>query len=303
MFSMRPFVLILSVMALNIAAQSVGDDLPKSIPHFEPVSESPVFTGMPGQWDSKIRERGWVIKEGDVWKLWYTGYNPDQQPLTMKLGYATSKDGLQWVRHPDNPIISDIWVEDIMIVREKDRYVMFAEGKNDQAQLLVSPDGLQWHRVGALDIRLTNGQPIPPGPYGTPTAFFEHGQWNLFYERRDAGIWLARSKDLNVWINVSDEPIIKPGPDEYDSLMIAMNQVIRVDGKYIAVLHGTGTPQKPRQWATTIAESSDLIHWTKSPANPLRPIVENKSSGQFVQDGNRWRLYTMHDRIDVHLAP
>jgi sucrose-6-phosphate hydrolase SacC (GH32 family) len=264
------------------------------------VQTTPIFEAAPGQWDAKIRERGWVMKDGDVWKMWYTGYDPDKQPLTMKLGYATSKDGITWTRHSQNPIISDFWVEDIMIVRDDQRYLMFAEGAGDQAQLLESTDGIQWKRLGTLDVRLTNGQPIPAGPYGTPTAWLENGVWNLFYERRDAGIWLARSTDLKTWTNVSDEPIIKPGPEPFDSLMIAMNQVIKVNGKYFAVLHGTGSPEKPRQWCTTLFESDDLLHWKKSAHNPLRPVAENKSSGVLVQDGTGWRLYTMHDKVFVH---
>ncbi len=276
------------------------DDLLAVVDRFQPVTDQPVFSGDPGHWDARIRERGWILKEGEVWRLWYTGFDPNQQPPLMKLGYATSSDGLHWTRHPQNPLISEFWVEDMMVVKHGDEYFMFAEGAGDQAQLLKSPDGIHWTRIGTLDVRLANGDPIPPGPFGTPTAFFANGGWHLFYERRDAGIWLARSTDLKVWTNVSDTPVIVPGPDSYDKLMIAMNQVIAVDGKYIAVLHGTGSPEKPRQWCTTLAESSDLIHWTKSPHNPLRPVAENKSSGQLVEDGTHWRLYTMHDKVEVH---
>lgn len=279
-----------------------ADDPAKEISSFEPVSTEPIFVAAPGQWDTKIRERGWIMKEGDLWRMWYTGYVPDQKPLMMKLGYATSPDGITWTRYSGNPLIGDFWVEDMMIVKHADRYLMFAEGMNDQAQLLESPDGIKWNRLGTLDIRLTNGQPIPPGPFGTPTAFFEDGTWSLFYERRDAGIWLARSTDLKVWTNVSDDPVIRPGPESYDSLMIAMNQVIRVGGKYLAVLHGTGSPEKPRQWCTMLAESTDLIHWTKSSHNPLRPIAENKSSGLLIHDGSNWRLYTMHDQVHLHVT-
>ena len=38
-------------------------------------------------------------------------------------------------------------------------------------------------------------------------------------ERRDAGVWLARSRDLKVWTNVSDEPVLLPGPSDYDGLI------------------------------------------------------------------------------------
>lgn len=273
----------------------------KELPSGDLAKLPPVFQGRPGHWDARIRERGWIVRDGSEWKLWYTGYDPDQQPPMMKLGYAVSKDGLKWERHGDQPLIDEFWVEDMMVVRDGDRWLMFAEGAGDQSQLLSSPDGIQWTRVGTLDVRMANGQPISAGPYGTPTVFFENGVWNLFYERRDTGIWLARSEDLKVWTNVSDDPVLLPGPDAYDQLMIAMNQVVKVDGRYIAVLHGTGTPSKPRQWCTTLAVSGDLVHWEKYSENPLLPVPDNRSSGQFVYDGTQWRLYTMHDRIDVYL--
>jgi len=299
MISTRMFLLQLICLAVSGAAAH-AEDLTSGKLNFEPIRTEPVFVAAPGQWDSQIRERGWIMKDGDVWKMWYTGYVPDQEPLMMKLGYATSSDGIVWRRYPGNPLITEFWVEDMMVVKHGDRYLMFAEGAGDQAQLLESLDGLKWSRIGNLDIRLVNGQPIPPGPFGTPVVLFENGTWNLFYERRDAGIWLARSKDLKVWMNVSDEPVIGLGPESRDSLMIAMNQVIKVDGKYLAVLHGTGTPQKPRQWSTALAESTDLIHWKKLDG-PLRPIEENKSSGLLIPDGNSWRLYTMHNQVHVHL--
>lgn len=269
---------------------SVEDDAPRQ----------PLFTGRPGAWDAQIRERGWILREGNRWRLWYTGYNTAEQPLTMKLGLATSRDGITWQRHPANPLVDDIWVEDVMVVPHEGELLMFAEGRDDQAQLLKSADGITWNRIRTLDIRLTSGEPIPPGPFGTPTAWYEDGVWHLFYERRDAGIWLARSTDLQVWTNVSDEPVIRPGPDAWDELMIALNQILRVDGRYVAVLHGTGSSQTPRDWCTYLAQSEDLIHWTKLSGNPVLPVEDNRSSGQLIPDGSRYRLYTMHARVELN---
>ena len=106
---------------------------------------------------------------------------------------------------------------------------------------------------------------------------------------------------MKTWTNVADEPLILPGPETFDSRMIAMNQVIRNGGIYVAVLHGTGSPEKPRQWCAYLATSRDLVHWTKDVRGPVRPTSENKSSGQLVHDGQQWRLYTMHDKVDLHL--
>ncbi len=294
-------IVIFLLNAENRWSVADGEDLQIQSIAFEPAPGNPVFEAAQGKWDAKIRERGWILKEESGWKLWYTGYDPDQQPTTMSLGLATSSDGIKWHRSSEHPIVDDFWIEDIMVVKRGDEYFMFAEGAQDQSQLLKSTDGVQWERMGTLDVRLSNGQPIPSGPFGTPTAFFENGVWNLFYERRDAGIWLARSTDMKIWTNVSDEPMVLPGPETFDSRMIAMNQCIRSGDTYFAVLHGTGSPEKPRQWCTYLATSQDLVHWTKDVRGPLRPTSENKSSGQLVHDGHHWRLYTMHDKVDLHL--
>ena len=234
--------------------------------------------------------------------MWYTGYDGTRQGQ-KSLGYATSTDGLVWKRFAGNPVYSETWVEDVCVIPHEGRYYMFAEGAEDRAQLLTSADGIQWTRIGRLDVRLVSGEVIPDGPYGTPTAWFENGIWNLFYERGDRGIWLARSSDLKVFTNVQDEPVMAPGPDEYDFNQIAMNQIIRHQGKYFAVFHGarrSEDPQKPTLWATGLATSNDLIHWKKYSGNPLRPIAENKSSGLLIYDGDRFRLYTMHNEVHVH---
>ncbi len=274
---------------------------PRELVDFVPYDDNPVFEAAgPGHWDVRIRERGWIIKEGDLYRMWYTGYDGTREGLKM-LGYATSRDGVRWTRWPDNPIYRDHWVEDMMVLKHGDTYYMFAEGTGDQAHLLTSPDGIRWKREGQLDVRLTTGEPIPAGPYGTPFVMVKDDTWYLFYERRDGGIWLATSRDRKVWTNVQDEPVIKPGPGEYDRLLIALNQVIPYKGRYYALLHGSGMEQRPRLWSTFVAVSDDLIHWTKYDGNPLFPIADDKSSGIWVHDGKAFRLYTMHGQVNLHL--
>ncbi len=294
--------LVFSTAAISQRAPADAK-FPPELVKFVPYRTNPVFSAEPGKWDARIRERGWILREGGVWKLWYTGYDGTRDGLRM-LGYATSPDGVKWTRHPKNPIYRDHWVEDMMVVRHDGKYYMFAEGKDDRAQLLVSADGLAWKRVGRLDIRKKDGSPIPDGPYGTPTAWLEGGVWHLFYERNDAGVWLATSRDLKVWTNVRDEPVLTPGPGEYDRGLIALNQVIKHKGRYYAYYHGCAKDgPKARLWSTAVATSTDLIRWEKYPGNPLQPVTENKSSGIVVPDGEKFRLYTMHPAVYLHVPP
>jgi sucrose-6-phosphate hydrolase SacC (GH32 family) len=263
-----------------------------------PLAENPVFTGTGRDtWDRKIRERGYILVGDDgTYHLWYTGYAGDR-PATMSLGHATSRDGVHWTRDPGNPIFTGSWVEDMCVVHHGGTYFMFAEGKNDIAHLLTSTDGIQWTDHGSLDIRKTNGKPIDPGPYGTPTAVFENETWYLLYERGDLGVWLATSKDLKVWTNVRDEPVIAMGPEPYDKAAVALNQVVKRDGFYYAFYHANSN--RPwKDWTTCVARSRDLVHWEKYPGNPI--IQNNCSSAVLVRtpEGED-RLYTMHPDVKV----
>ena len=150
-------------------------------------------------WDRKIENAAIFSATGATYHLWYTGYNDDRSPDRL-LGHATSPDGLRWTRDPANPIVRGVWTEDVWVLQRDGRYQMFAEGRNDIAHQLTSNDGVHWEDGGPLDIRHCDGTPIEPGPYGTPTGWFEDGVWSLFYERGDQAVWLVvlkRSEGLD----------------------------------------------------------------------------------------------------------
>ena len=276
---------------------SVTALFPPEVVQFTPYRANPVFAGTGADtWDEAIRERGYILREDGTYHLWYTGYRT-KGDTTRYLGYATSSDGIHWTRDPENPIYHQGWVEDMCVVHHDGVYYMFAEGRNDIAHLLTSTDRRSWHEHGPLDVRQVDGQPIDPGPYGTPTVWVENGTWYLFYERRDAGVWLATSRDRKVWTNVQDEPVIGRGPDRYDQHAVALNQVIKYQGHYYGYYHGTANmPWK--DWTTNVAVSDDLVHWKKYPHNPI--VSGNKSSGIVVFDGHQFRLYTMHPDVRLY---
>ncbi|MCK4466096.1 MAG: hypothetical protein KAU83_10340, partial [Bacteroidales bacterium] len=279
------------------------EEFPKEMVEFVPYEANPIFEGTGlDTWDKQIRERGYILYDEGIFKLWYSGYNKDIIE-TIFLGYATSTDGINWTRYPGNPIFSDYWTEDMQVVKHEGKYYMFAEGENDIAHLLTSNDGINWKREGDLDIRQINGDPISPGPYGTPTVMIENGKWYLFYERNDEGIWLAESKDHVTWTNVQDDPVIKMGPEEYDAGAVAVNQVVKFKGRYYIFYHGSSNPDwaNPAShalWTSNVAMSTDLTHWVKYPENPI--VEGDHSSPIMVFDGKQYRLFTMHAAVCVY---
>lgn len=277
--------------------QNTQIEFPRELVQFVSYPKNPVFSGTDtSTWDRHIRERGYILKEDGEYHMWYTGYEHEQ--VEMHLGYATSHDGYTWKRYTGNPIYATGWVEDMSVVKYNGLYYMFAEGRGDTAHLLTSADRIHWTEQGNLDIRQKNGTPIPPGPFGTPAIFIENGIWYLFYERGDLGIWLATSNDIKRWTNVQDNPVITIGPHGYDKYAVAMNQVIKYKGLYYGYYHATAYADW-REWSMNVAVSEDLIHWKKYSGNPV--VGQNKSSGILVNDGKRYRLYTMHDKVKVHL--
>jgi predicted GH43/DUF377 family glycosyl hydrolase len=295
-------LLLFAAIGCNNPNKNSTQDFSPEMVSFEPYENNPVFSGSgEDTWDKQIRERGYIIKEDDVYKMWYSGYNGGDT-TTKYLGYATSDDGINWERHSENPVFDEKWTEDMFVIKNNGTYYMYAEGKNDIAHMLTSNDGIYWEEQGDLVILETNGDTIP-APYGTPAVWIEDGKWHLFYERNDLGIWLATSVDKITWTNIQDEPVIKMGPEKYDEGAVAANQIVKFRDRYFIYYHGSTNPNwaDPNEnalWTSNVAMSTDLIHWKKYPGNPL--VEGDTSSPILVYDGEQYRLYTMHDKVGLY---
>ncbi|SCD21843.1 putative 6(G)-fructosyltransferase [Proteiniphilum saccharofermentans] len=296
-------VLFIGIFACQYHSQkSITDKFPPQMVLFGSYEENPIFSGTNSNtWDKYIRERGYILKDEGIYKMWYTGYNGGDSSIKY-LGYSTSTDGVKWSRYQDQPIFNDKWTEDIFVIKDDGIYYMYAEGKNDIAHLLISTDGINWNSQGNLIIFTTNGDTIP-APYGTPTVWIEDNTWYLFYERNDLGIWLATSKDKINWMNIQDEPVLKMGPEKYDEGAVAANQIVKYNNRYFMYYHGStnpnwANPEENAEWSSLVAMSTDLINWTKYPDNPL--VKGDTSSPILVFDDHEYRLYTMHDKVCVY---
>ncbi len=99
--------------------------------------------GAAGSFDVTRATHPHVIKDGDVYRMWYGGYDEDAtttDPTTeWAIGYATSTDGINWTKSGDNPVLeaSQEWemnegagrgVQTPWVIRDGDTYQMWYFG-------------------------------------------------------------------------------------------------------------------------------------------------------------------------------
>ncbi len=139
----------------------------------------------------------WDEKSGQ-YRMWYSGgeqYEPDA------IGYATSRDGVFWTKHPANPVFKSVpaiaWekhkVTACQVVREGDWHVMFYIGFRDvdhaQIGIARSRDGITgWERLPANPIIRPGENKWDHDACYKPVAIFDGARWLLWYNGRHGNV-------------------------------------------------------------------------------------------------------------------
>ena len=275
---------------------------PQALVEFAAKTAEPVLQpGPPGSWDERITERGWFMYEDGMYHAWYGGwsgaYNHASQNF-VKLGYASSNDGVNWTKHPDNPIYTEHWTEDMSIVKNGNTYYMYAEneftgdGNGATIDLYTATDKINWTRHGVV---LAPRIGWEANDVGTPTVWKEGNKWFMLYEGFDNGagkVGLATSTDGKNWTRFAGNPVLMNSVNP--ALDIAIDSVIKQRNVYYAYGHydtGEGV------WAGGLFTSTDLINWKAYPGNP---ILDN--SAVLVDNGVNYFMYGISSNPDA-LAP
>jgi len=266
-----------------------------------------VVPGDVGAWDADGVTDPSVIRDADVYRLYYAGESAD---ATEEIGLATSIDGQQWTKHPANPVLrvgaagshDSAAVSNPMVLRTDGIYSLWytavdAEG-TESIGLATSEDGVTWTKLGEG----------PVFGVGTAGSFYEReasdpgvlrvGQTNwLFFSAVDAGVSFdplgrrtlgrAVSSDGLQW-QAGAAPVLSssPDPSAFDSLRVTSAEVELVDGEYYMYYVGTSDDEDlpqgsvlPDQFVTRqinvggigLAISADGLSWTRFSAPVLTP--------------------------------
>lgn len=244
------------------------------------------------------------------YQMWYTLY-PESGNPPYTLNYAVSSDGVTWEDHPSNPTRlaphDGVWDKDNMdgvrIVWDPDasQYALIYQGVNIAAGksklgVYTSPDGTVWTpspNSPVMDFGATVGGPNLCWPLALDKP--AGSQFNGYLGAGPTpGIALSTNKceiyrfitpDLNLpgKYKIDPTPVVKAGPEAYDKQGMVDAAVVQFKGKFYMFYvgfrkwtQGSGNWILATDANVSLATSSDGVHWTKDPNNPL-PIYASES--------------------------
>ena len=278
-------------------------------------SENPVFSeAMPGQWDNRLNVSVAVLKDSEEpvnkYKMWYVGGS--QFFEGAGIGYATSTDGINWIRSENNPVLEprESWnvggFSGICVIKDGPIYKLWYEGSDNESTARIgyatSSDGINWD--------INNSNPVfSPGDYdawddddvGNPCVVKEGSTYKMWYwgDNDLTGIdqiGLAVSNDGISWQRVRSEPVIAPDPSIWwqGGEGIGTPQVLRVNSGYVMAYHAADQSGTIR---IGLATSSDGLEWKKE-HNPILDIGSDNSwdsisvvTGSLIQDASHLKLW------------
>ncbi len=184
-------------------------------------SGNPVLTvGGSGTWESGYIGRPTVIFDGKEYIMIYQG----KQSTNPKIGFATSVDGINWNKYPNNPVLdqgaSGLWDERGVncpnVFSDGVSYKLWfsglTNGNNLKAGYASSYDCIHWTKY--------QNNPILTGPSGNgagvgnmhviPLGNQYYGWYNHDFGSYSE-IYLAYSSDEVSWIKSSSNPVLRRG--------------------------------------------------------------------------------------------
>lgn len=242
----------------------------------------------------------WVIKEGAVYKMWYTcgGLNfPADTLLRSRLCYASSNDGQNWTKYAGNPVVDvsyggawdSLGVETATVIIDSlapanQRYKMWYAGQYFNTYrydigYAYSADGINWTKHANPVMQVGLSSEWDNGFLEGPSVIKDGSTYKMWYCGYDAvvdgngtdgnaNIGYATSPDGINWTKYAANPILTTVGSTWESVNVQDPHVIKEGNQYY-MWYGGGSSDSTYDQEVGFAVSNDGISWTKSPLNPV----------------------------------
>jgi len=241
---------------------------------------TPVLTGgAAGSWDSGAGvffQK--VIREDGTYKMWYCGARWLGDP--EKIGYATSTDGINWVKYVGNPVMATggaAWEAGgyggCVIMSVPGGYKMWyaglnAAGSGNKIGYATSVDGITWVRDNANNPILDAGAAgqWDDGSVAVCEVLRIGGQYYLWYAGMRSGssyysTGLAVSSDgVTNWTRDPLNPVLTSTPGTWDGNYVAGTAVVLRGNTLYMWYEGARSPVATYLYRIGLATSSPVAH-------------------------------------------
>jgi len=197
----------------------------------------------------------------------------------------------QWIKHAGNPVMplsDDGWdnltIHAASVIKDGEAYVMWYSATNGVSSgigMAESPDRIQWTRYGHNPLIINGSNSYDARYIFAPCVIRDEEGYKIWYTGSDADyIWtinLATSQDGVLWEKHPQNPVLKPGPEWYDTERVGDPWVVYNDGQYEMWYTCQSRPEIT--YGIGYAASEDGIHWVKHPDPVLLAADSGPDSG------------------------
>jgi len=274
--------------------------------------------GVNGAFDDAGASSPSVLYVNGLYRMWYVGYDGNN----MRVGYATSIDGVVWNKSGTNPVLdlgtSDsfdyIGISSPSVWYDKIQYHMCYtgyDGNNMRIGYATSIDGVNWTKYGTnLVLNLGVNGAFDDVGVSSPSVLYADGLYQMWYTGYDGGnlqIGYVTSTDGVVWSKSIGNPVLKPGAaGTFDDIGVSSPSVLYAYGLYWMGYTGYDGNNMRVGYATSI----DGVVWNKSIDNPVLNLGVNGywddagvSAPNILYDGKLYRLfYTGYDGNNMRIG-
>ena len=315
------------ITTLIIIVLSLGVEVANAQTVWVRDSSNPVLSPNVTGWDSSEVLIPRVYYDGSKYQMWYSGDNGTIEAGGGSIGYATSSDGVMWIKS-SGPVLTrgmagswdSLLVYAGFVLKNSSSYLMWYEGAqlkpdgyccNFGIGLATSPDGLSWTKYGGNPILTSESSSRPYVSY--PWVLRVGGQFKMWYAcglytpSYLSAICLANSSDGIRW-SQNPTPVFRGTgtTTDWDGGTIYSTNIV-YDGKKYGMWY-SGCSSAATKCQIGYATSPDGITWTRASGNP---ILGPSSSGGWdsydsvdnqgiLQIGGSFMLYYSADQLDAY---
>jgi len=238
-------------------------------------------------WEGTDVGRPAVIKDGAIYKMWYSSGD-------TKIGYATSSDGVSWTKYAANPIMTGAagtWDANgvagpfVLKVSANDYRMWYQNQEATGIGYATSADGIAWTKHSGAVLTPASGGAWDNLQIADPDVLYDGTTFRMWYsscsDQYIYQIGYATSSDGIHWTRSASNPVFSHGASgTWDDFMVVRPNVILAGGQYkmwyTGFLDNWQAPQ--RGYAT----STDGLHWTRFAGNPVLKLGTPVTWGQPV---------------------